>query len=88
MKSKQLESYIYRRCHICFAQGAGGNKNHDKVVGDNTKFIMEKVDTIWRDIETDLFTIRASISPTYNMSARRLAKELLGKIRRILNATN
>jgi len=44
-KEEKLEKYIYRRCHICFAQAIDrSNKNHDKVVEENTKFIMEKVE--------------------------------------------
>ena len=53
-----------------------GCKQTEESCKDNLMKILE-------DIETDLHTIRANITPTYDMSARKQVKELLNKIRRL-----
>jgi len=46
---------------------------------------LDKIGKILDEIETDLYNIRAGISLTFDMSARKQAKELLGKIKRMKN---
>ena len=53
-----------------------GCKQTEESCIDNLKKILG-------DIERALLSIRANITPTYDMSARKQVKELLNKIRRL-----